>query len=102
MNPTAINREWLLVRRPQGRPEPADFVLRNGSISAPGDGEVLVRVLYAMMDPAIRGFMGEGGTYAAPIPLGTPIRGMVVGKVVMSRSESLREGAVVFGFGAWS
>lgn len=100
--PGKVNRQWLLAKRPRGIPLLTDYEKCEGPVPEPADGQVLVRVLYAMMDPAIRGFMDAGGNYATPIPLGEPMRGMVLGVVIGSKAAARREGDVVFGFGAWS
>ena len=55
------NREWLLMKRPQGLPQPGDYQFREGPVREPGDGEVVVKVYYTAMDPAIRGWMDESG-----------------------------------------
>lgn len=98
----SMNREWLLVKRPQGVPQPSDYEWRESSIPEPGDGEVLVRVLYAAMDPAIRGWMDPSGNYMDPIPLGDPVRSVVLGKVIESNSDQHKEGDIVSGLGAWA
>lgn len=102
MRGAAVNRHWALAQRPRGAPRPADFEARSGPVPEPGEGELLLRVLYAAMDPAIRGFMSAGGTYAAPIAVGAPVTGMILGEVARSRSPAVGEGSVVFGFGSWS
>jgi NADPH-dependent curcumin reductase CurA len=96
------NRHWVLARRPWGAPQPSDFEMRHQPVPEAGEGDLLVRVLYAAMDPAIRGFMGAGGNYASPIALGSPVRGMILGQVMRSRSPAVDAGRIVFGFGSWS
>ena len=81
-------------------PSAADFESRETELPVPGADQVLLRTLYVAMDPAIRGFMGTGG-YASISP-GEPVRGMVLGRVIDSRSPLHRAGDIVFGFGAWS
>lgn len=71
-------------------------------VTLPAENEVLIRVLYLAMDPAIRGFMNAKGNYAAPVAIGDPVKGMVLGQVVQSRSVTLSEGQLVWGFGSWS
>lgn len=102
MSGRLTSRHWVLVKRPQGPLQPTDLERIERPIRGPDDAEVLLRVLYLAMDPAIRGFMNASGNYAAPIALGAPVRGMVLGQVVRSRSASLPEGQIVWGFGSWS
>lgn len=79
-----------------------DFRLEHRALPLPDQGEVVMRVNYLAMDPAIRGFMNDSGTYAAPIEPGQTIRGMVLGTIVVSRAPELNAGDVVWGFGSWS
>ncbi|MDE3115484.1 MAG: NADP-dependent oxidoreductase [Pseudomonadota bacterium] len=96
------NRSWVLLRRPEGVPRLEDFEARESELREPAEGEVLLRVLYTAMDPAIRGFMNAGGGYAAPLVLGAPVKGMVLGRVLRSKSQDLAEGDIAWGFGSWS
>ncbi|WP_321931788.1 NADP-dependent oxidoreductase [Paraburkholderia guartelaensis] len=97
------NRNWILSNRPQGAIKSGDLTREDGDIPVPRDGEILVRVLYLAMDPAIRGFMNASGNYAASLPLGTPVRGVMLGQVVRAGpGADLSEGQFVWGFGTWS
>ena len=98
----AMNREWLLMKRPQGLPRPDDYAYREAPVRAPADGEVVVKVYYTAMDPAIRGWMDASGNYFTPIPLGSPVTAVVLGRVVQSRYPGLAEGTLVSGLGSWS
>lgn len=98
----AMNREWLLAKRPQGLPQRSDYEFREGSVREPGEGEVVVRVSHTAMDPAIRGWMDESGNYFTPIPLGSPVMAVVIGQVVKSNYPALPEGTLVSGLGSWS
>ncbi len=96
------NRQWLLTSRPQGQPKTSDFEWRVDDVPSIEDGQYLVRVLYAAMDPAIRGWMDPSGNYMDPIPLGSPVRSVVLGRVVESKNPDYPEGMIVSGLGAWS
>ena len=98
----AINRSWLLAKRPHGEPQRSDYEFREGDVPEPGEGEVVVKVFYAAMDPAIRGWMDESGNYFTPIELGAPVTSVVLGRVVKSRFAGLPEGVMVSGLGSWS
>lgn len=58
----SLNRQWLLVKRPVGHPKKTDFEYREVDIPEPGDGEILLQILYALVDPAQRGWMQEATT----------------------------------------
>lgn len=96
------NREWLLVSRPVGLPKPSDYQYHEGPVREPGEGEVVVKVLYTAMDPAIRGWMDASGNYFTPIPLGSPVTAVVLGPVVRSNDPRLPVGTMVSGLGSWS
>lgn len=100
--PAGSNRQWTLARRPAGIPQDEDFRLITAERPEPGEDEVLVQVLYAAMDPAIRNFLNESGGYRASLPLGAPIPGIILGRIVISNSPSLAVGDLVYGFGSWS
>ncbi|MEP7351137.1 MAG: NADP-dependent oxidoreductase [Sphingorhabdus sp.] len=96
------NRHWVLTRRPHGIPQPDDFMILPAPIPHAKDNEVVLRNRYLAMDPAIRNVLGQGGLYAAPLPIGTPVRGIVLGEVVESACPDLAIGDLVWGFGTWS
>lgn len=96
------NRQWVLARRPTAVPQPADFALVEAPLPQPGPDQVVLRNHYLAMDPAIRNVLGQGGAYAEPLPLGQPVRGMVLGEVVTSNDPSLAVGDFAWGFGTWS
>lgn len=102
MQTTPTSRHWVLAKRPQGSLRPDNLERVERPTREPDDQEVLIRVLYLAMDPAIRGFMNASGNYAAPLALGAPVRGMVLGQVLRSRCATLSAGQMVWGFGSWS
>lgn len=94
--------QWTLRKRPTDRLTLEDFKLERCPLPPPVQGEVVVRVDYLAMDPAIRGFMNGGGNYAAPIEPGQAIKGVILGTVVVSLTPQLCAGDIVWGFGSWS
>lgn len=102
MSTAGINRQWRLVRRPQGRLQAADLALVPVAVPQPADGEIVVRVKLLCMDPTIRNFMDAAPGYGLPIALDSPVRGMVLGEVVASRDGAHAPGTHVWGFGSWS
>ncbi|WP_031044846.1 NADP-dependent oxidoreductase [Streptomyces sp. NRRL F-5650] len=96
-----VNREWHLVTRPVGWPEPEDFALVEAEVPAPGDGQVLVRNLYVSVDPYMRGRMSAAKSYAAPYELGKVMQGGAVGEVVASNAEGIAVGDHVLHFLGW-
>jgi NADPH-dependent curcumin reductase CurA len=95
-------RELALLTRPVGLPKPSDIGLREAVLDDPGIGEVIVRNHYISLDPAIRDWMSENKSYQPPIPLGAPVRSVVVGEVVASNSGKFAVGDTVRASGGWA
>ncbi|HEX7946453.1 MAG TPA: NADP-dependent oxidoreductase [Phenylobacterium sp.] len=91
-----VNRQVRLVARPQGEPTAAHFRVDRTPLPEPGPGQVVVRNLYASIDPAMRGWV-RGQTYVEPVPLDGVMRAITVGRVVTSRADDLPVGAAVTG-----
>src|SRR5882672_2677150 len=95
MNP--INHQFRLVARPVGLPKNSDWQITEEPMREPHDGEVLVKVLYLSLDPAMRGWMNEGKSYIAPVALGDVMRAGAVGRVVATRDGKFAVGDYVSG-----
>src|SRR6185295_20080007 len=63
----------------------------------PADGEVVVKVLYLSLDPAMRGWMNDAKSYIPPVGIGEVMRAGGVGRVVASRNPRFNVGDVVTG-----
>lgn len=92
------SRSIVLAARPRGAPVASDFALRAVPLPVAGDGEMLVRVLYCSLDPAVRRWMDED-SYGGSIPLGGSIACLVIGRVVDSHCEGYANGDHVLGMG---
>jgi NADPH-dependent curcumin reductase CurA len=93
----AVNHQLRLAARPAGLPKPSDWELTEEPVGEPGEGEVLVKIRYVSLDPAMRGWMNEGRSYIAPVKIGDVMRAGGAGEVVASRHPSLSEGDQVTG-----
>jgi len=96
-----MNRRIVLAARPHGEPRESDFRLEEAEIPAPGDGEVLLRILYLSLDPYMRGRMNAGPSYAAPVELNAVMEGATVSEVLASKAPSLAPGDVVLSYTGW-
>jgi NADPH-dependent curcumin reductase CurA len=94
-------REWQLAARPHGEPTPEDFRLAELERPDPADGQVVVRMLVMSVDPYMRGRMRAGRSYAAAWEVGETMKGGAVGRVVVSRSADVPEGALVLTDAGW-
>lgn len=96
-----VNRRIVLNARPVGAPTAADFRTEHTPVPTPGAGEVLLRTLYLSLDPYMRGRMGDGASYAAPLAIGDVMLGGTVSRVEVSRHADFKVGALVLGYAGW-
>jgi NADPH-dependent curcumin reductase CurA len=94
---TAVNHQVRLAARPVGLPKESDWERTEEPVGEPGEGQVLVRVNYLSLDPAMRGWMNEGRSYVPPVGIGEVMRAGGVGSVVSSRDGDFAEGDHVVG-----
>ncbi|SFR93266.1 hypothetical protein SAMN05216570_0806 [Dyella sp. OK004] len=100
MTDTTAQR-WVLAARPLGEPTPENFRLESVRIPEPGDGEMLLRVLYLSLDPYMRGRMSATKSYAAPVALGAVMEGGTVAQVLRSNHPDYRAGEFVLSHSGW-
>lgn len=91
------NHQFRLAARPVGAVKRSDFHYVEEPVRVPGDNEVLVKILYLSLDPAMRGWMNEGKSYIPPVPLGDVMRAVGVGKVIESKHPQFKAGDYVSG-----
>ncbi len=92
-----VNKQFRLAARPIGMPKRSDWSCTEEPVPDPGEGEVLVKVLYISLDPAMRGWMNEGRSYIAPVGIGEVMRALAAGRVVASKNPSFAVGDHVTG-----
>jgi NADPH-dependent curcumin reductase CurA len=93
----AMNRQVRLAARPVGLPKPSDWEHTEEPVAEPGDGEVLVKVRYLSLDPAMRGWMNDGRSYVPPVGIGEVMRAGGCGEVIVSRHPKFEPGDHVSG-----
>ena len=86
---TPVNHQFRLARRPVGMVQRSDFDYVEAPVAEPGDGEVLVKILYISLDPAMRGWMNEGKSYVPPVAIGEVMRAGAVGRVLASKDPGV-------------
>ena len=94
---TTTNRQFRLAARPVGLPRRSDWNVTEEPAGQPAEGEVLVKVLYISLDPAMRGWMNEGKSYIPPVALGEVMRAGAAGRVIASRHPGFIAGDHVTG-----
>ena len=92
-----INHQYRLASRPVGEPKPSDWTYGHEAIGEPKDGEVLVKLLYVSLDPAMRGWMNDSKSYIPPVGIGEVMRALAVGEVVASKHAGFVAGDHVTG-----
>jgi NADPH-dependent curcumin reductase len=93
----AVNHQVRLAARPVGLPKASDWDHTEEPVAEPGDGEVLVKVLYLSLDPAMRGWMNDARSYMPPVGIGEVMRAGGAGQVTASRHPGFAEGDFVTG-----
>jgi NADPH-dependent curcumin reductase CurA len=93
----AVNHQYRLAARPVGLPKDTDWELTEEAVADPGEGEVLVKVKYLSLDPAMRGWMNDARSYIAPVELGAVMRAGAAGEVIASSHPGLQPGDHVSG-----
>ena len=92
------NTQLILNKRPVGFPSEDVWRLETGAIPEPGEGELLVKVLYVSLDPAMRGWINDARSYIPPVAIDDVMRcSGGVGKVIKSKHTDFEEGSYVIG-----
>ena len=91
------NQQFRLASRPTGMPTRETWKMTEEPVPDPGEGEVVVQVLYASLDPAMRVWLNEGDSYVPAVQIGEVMRAIGVGRVIASAAPELVEGDHVSG-----
>jgi len=97
----SINRQILLVSRPQGAASVNNFKLVETALEPLAEGQVRVRNHFLSLDPYMRGRMDDSKSYAASQPLNEVMIGGTVGEVVESKNPKFAIGDKVVGIYGW-
>jgi hypothetical protein len=92
-----VNHQFRLAARPVGMPKRTDWNYTEEPVRQPGDNEVLMKVLYLSLDPAMRGWMNDARSYVPPVQIDEVMRAGGVGQVVASRHSEFKQGDYVYG-----
>ena len=97
----SINRQILLVSRPQGAASVDNFKLVETPLEPLAEGQVRVRNHFLSLDPYMRSRMDDSKSYAASQPLNEVMIGGTVGEVVESKNPKFAIGDKVVGMYGW-
>ncbi|WP_273454658.1 NADP-dependent oxidoreductase [Nevskia ramosa] len=95
--PDLVNRLYKLAARPFGLPKASDWLYETVAVPAPQDGELLIKIRYISLDPAMRGWMNEGKSYIKPVAIGEVMRAGTLGEVIASKHAGFAVGDWVTG-----
>lgn len=93
-----INHQFRLATRPVGAVKRSDFSYTSEAVRPLADGEVLVRIQYVSLDPAMRGWLNASeDSYMPPVAIGDVMRAIAVGRVTASNNANFAVGEHVSG-----
>jgi NADPH-dependent curcumin reductase len=92
-----LNHQVRLAARPVGMPKRSDFKFTEEPVRDLKPGEVLVKIQYVSLDPAMRGWMNEGRSYVPPIGIGDVMRAGAAGRVIASKNDRFAVGDALTG-----
>ena len=95
--PLLKNKQILLANRPNGMVKDTDFTIVNLDISTIQEGQVLIKIQYISLDPAIRGWMNAGTTYMSGVSIGGVMRAFSAGQIIESKHSEFQVGQYVEG-----
>ncbi|MCL0028814.1 NADP-dependent oxidoreductase [Dehalococcoidia bacterium] len=99
--PQETNRRIVLASRPTGYPREGDFRVEVEQVPRPGEGQVLVRIIWLSLDPYMRGRMREAESYAPSLQIRSVMVGGTVGEIIESRTPNFIVGDIVEGGLGW-
>ena len=94
---TTMNKQWRLKQRPVGEPDASTWDYTETEVPTINDGELLIKIDYISMDPAMRGWLNDAKSYIEPVQVGDVMRAGTVGEVIESKHEKFKVGDFVCG-----
>lgn len=92
-----INKQWRLKARPIGEPNADTWEYTETELPTISDGQLLIKIEYISMDPAMRGWLNDAKSYIPPVQIGEVMRAGTVDKVIESKHEKFAVGDYVVG-----
>ncbi|CAE6440467.1 unnamed protein product [Rhizoctonia solani] len=91
----------FLSERPKGHISDKTFKSETAALPTPNADQVIVRVDYVSIDPAMRGWINDARSYLPPVQIGETMRSIAIGTVVHG-NDQFKEGDVVEGALGWA
>jgi NADPH-dependent curcumin reductase CurA len=92
-----VNHKFTLASRPVGMPKRKDWAYAEETVRELREGELLIKVLFISLDPAMRGWMNQSRSYVPAVAIGEVMRALAVGQVVASKNPLFATGKHVSG-----
>ena len=92
-----INKQWRLKARPVGEPDADTWDYTESEVPAISDGQLLIKIEYISLDPAMRGWLNDAKSYIEPVQIGEVMRASTVGEVIDSKNDKYAVGDYVYG-----
>lgn len=100
MNGEPVNRQVRVVSRAQGIPTADNFAIVDGHMPVAGDGQILVELLLAAVDLAMRGWLSSERNFLTVVDGEVmPARG--VARIIESHCGDWSVGDLVYGWFGW-
>lgn len=94
---TIVNKQWRLKARPIGEPTADTWQYSETEVPAISDGQLLIKIEYISLDPAMRGWLNDAKSYIEPVQIGDVMRAGTVGQVLESKHAKFAVGDYVCG-----
>ncbi|TAF67668.1 MAG: NADP-dependent oxidoreductase [Cytophagales bacterium] len=91
------NLQIKLAKRPIGTPDRSNWSIETHEVPTLQEGEVLVKIQYISLDPAMRGWMNDAKSYIRPVQIGEVMRAGTAGEVIESKNPQFKVGDKVTG-----
>lgn len=93
-----ISKQWRLKARPFGEPTADTWEYTEKALPEIKSGQMLIKVEYISLDPAMRGWLNDAKSYIEPVQIGAVMRAGTVGTVLKSEHNDYAVGDVVCGY----
>ncbi|MFI1920031.1 NADP-dependent oxidoreductase [Nocardia sp. NPDC020380] len=90
-------QQILLAERPTGLPTESTWTLTTTELRDLQPGEILVKIAYISLDPAMRGWLNDVRSYLPPVGIGEVMRSLDIATVVESTHPDFAVGDSVSG-----
>ncbi|MFT6810545.1 MAG: NADPH-dependent curcumin reductase CurA [Saprospiraceae bacterium] len=92
-----MNKQIILNERPVGVANESTWRTEQTDVPHAEEGQIVVKIDYVSLDPAMRGWLNDAKSYIAPVGIGDVMRSSGVGQIIESKNEKFQVGDYVVG-----